>query len=171
MKMSAFRTVRAFAFGFAGVLLLGAGVAQAANPPTPSEVLTDLHKSNSREVAMGKLAQKNGQSKEVKDYGRTLVKDHTAADKKVMAFAKKEKIELPTTTDMKSDDMDMGTGAEFDAKFAEHMLDDHKKDIADVTAARDATTDDKLKALLNQLLPTLEKHRDTAQRLADTHKK
>lgn len=68
MQMSAFRTVRAFAFGFAGVLLLGAGVAHAANPPTPSEVLTDLHKSNSREVAMGKLAQKNGHSKEVKDF-------------------------------------------------------------------------------------------------------
>jgi putative membrane protein len=160
----------------AGLLVLGAGMlgadaATAADTPPPAEVLTKLHQSNGREIAMGKLAQTNGQNKEVKAYGRTLAKDHAAADKKVLAFAKKEKIELPTMTDMKADGMDMGTGAAFDAKFAQEMLDDHKKDIAEVMSVRDSTTSDKLKVLLNELLPTLEKHRDTAQKLVDGQKK
>ena len=155
----------------AGFLTLAGGAALAADPPAPADVLNKLHQSNSKEIAMGKLAQKNGQSNDVKKYGKMLVKDHGAADKKVMAFAKKEKLELPTTTDMKADHMDMGTGAAFDTKFAEEMVEDHKKDIAEVTSARDSTTDDKLKKLLSDLLPTLEKHRDTAQKLVDSAKK
>jgi putative membrane protein len=172
MSPSTFRLspLSLLAAGVAGFLALAAGPAQAADPPAPAEVLSKLHQSNSKEIAMGKLAQKNGQSDGIKKYGKTLVKDHGAADKKVMAFAKKEKVELPTTTDQKMDNMDMGTGAAFDAKFAQEMLDDHKKDIAEVTSARDSTTDDKLKKLLSDLLPTLEKHRDTAQKLVDAKK-
>jgi predicted outer membrane protein len=154
----------------AALVLMGAGgAARAATPPTPAEVLAKLHQSNGHEIAMGKLAQQKGQSKDVKAFGRTLVKDHSAADKKVLAFAKAQKIDLPTVTDHKGD-MDTG-GPDFDAKFAQAMLDDHKKDVAEVMSARDTTTDDKLKTLLNELLPALEKHRDTAQKLVDGSKK
>jgi putative membrane protein len=170
-RISPLRRLRSGIAGAAGLLALAGGTALAATPPTPAEVLTKLHQSNTHEIAMGKLAQKNGQSADIKKYGKTLVKDHGAADKKVMAFAKKEKLELPTTTDMKADHADMGTGAAFDAKFAQEMLDDHKKDVAEVMSARDSTTDDKLKKLLDDLLPTLEQHRDTAQKLVDAQKK
>jgi predicted outer membrane protein len=50
------------------------------------------------------------------------------------------------------------------------MLADHKKDVAEVTAARDATTDPKLKRLLTDMLPVLKKHQDTAQKLVDQRK-
>ena len=148
-------------------ILIVPGLAQAADPPAPGEVLGKLHQSNQKEIEMGKMAQKNGTSKEVKDFGKTLVKDHTAADKKVTALAKKEKIELPAAAGEKHD---MAAGADFDAKFAQEMLDDHKKDVAEVTSARDATTDDKLKKLLTELVPTLQKHQDTAQKLVDAKK-
>jgi predicted outer membrane protein len=85
----------------------------------------------------------------------------------VKALAKQEKAELTAEAPaMKHDDL--GTGAEFDSKFAKSMLEDHKKDIEEVKTARDATNDPKLKALLEELVPTLEKHRDTAQKLADS---
>jgi len=148
-----------------GLALLATGApALAADPPATSEVLGKLHESNQKEIAMGKMAQKNGKSKEVTSYGKMLVKDHTAADKKVLKLAKDEKIELPAPPAAK-DDMPMG--AEFDAAFAKSMVDDHKKDIDEVTKARDATTDDKLKKLLGDMLPTLQKHEDTAQKLVD----
>ena len=118
---------------------------------------------------MGKLAQKNGQSKEVKAFGSTLVKDHTAADKKVKALAKQQKVDLPTDTPpMNHDHM---AGDDFDAKFAKAMLDDHKKDVSEATAARDSTTDEKLKKLLTELVPTLQKHQETAQKLVDSQGK
>ena len=145
------------------------GLAQAADPPATSEVLGKLHQSNQKEIEMGKMAQKNGTSKEVKDFGKTLVKDHTAADKKVVALAKKEKVELPAPAAGAAHDMP-AAGADFDAKFAQEMLDDHKKDVAEATSARDATNDDKLKKLLTDLVPTLQKHQDAAQKLVDTKK-
>ena len=67
--------------------------------------------------------------------------------------------------------MNMEAGADFDAKFARDMLDDHKKDIAEVTEARDKTDDLKLKKLLSDMLPTLQKHEETAQKILDAQVK
>jgi putative membrane protein len=151
-------------------MLVLPAAALAADAPDTSQVLSKLHESNLKEIEMGKLAQSKGASKDVKAYGRTLVKDHTAADKKVKALAKQEKATLPDAAPpMKHDDL--GTGAEFDTKFAQAMVEDHKKDIDEVKTARDSTTDPKLKSLLDGMLPTLEKHRDIAQKIAGSESK
>jgi putative membrane protein len=156
--------------------VLGASTAQGADKDATAQtadVLSKLHHSNQMEVAAGKLAQEKGQSKDVKAFGKTLVTDHSAANKKVMALAKEEKIDLPADVPMPPDAKEMmdkmkaASGAEFDKMFASHMLDDHKKDIADAKAARDTTADAKLKALLTSTIPVLEKHREIAQKLVD----
>jgi putative membrane protein len=163
----------AMVLSFGVFTVLGAGTAQGADKEgnaQTAEVLSKLHHSNQMEIAAGKLAQEKGQSKDVKSFGKTLVTDHSAADKKVMALAKAEKIDLPADMPMPSDKMDKmkaASGAEFDKMFASHMLDDHKKDIAEAKAARDTTTDAKLKALLTSTIPVLEKHREIAQKLVD----
>lgn len=165
-------------FGVATVLCAGParGTAKEAAAPDKAataqtaQVLTKLHQSNQMEIAAGKLAQEKGQAKDVKSFGKTLVTDHTAADKKVMALAKEEKIDLPAEAPMPADKMDMlknAPAADFDKMFASHMLEDHKKDIADAKAARESTTDPKLKTLLTATIPVLEKHRDIAQKLVD----
>ena len=146
--------------------LLGA-VAIAANGPETAEVLGKLHQANLKEIEMGKLAKKNGEAKEVKAYGETLVKDHTNADKKVTALAKQEKIDLPAAKPEVDPDMAKMTGASFDTHFAKEMLDDHKRDVAEATKARDSTTDQRLKKLLTDLVPVLAKHQDIAQKLVD----
>ena len=131
-------------------------------------MLGKLHASNLKEINLGKLAEKQGQSQAVKDFGKTLAKDHTAADKEVAALAKQENIDLAGATPMTSDHMGaIPPGPGFDSKFAQMMLDDHKKDIAEATAARNASHDEKLKALLDRLLPVLQKHEATARGLLD----
>jgi len=156
-----------------GVVLWCAGGASAADPPDTAAVLGKLHQSDQKEIAAGKLAQKSGTSQQVKAYGKMLEKDHTAADKKVAALAKQEKIDLPSVTSAgSSNDMSsMASDPMFDTKFAREMVDDHKKDIAEVTQARDATADAKLKKLLTELVPTLQKHEETAQKIVDTEGK
>ena len=153
----------------AGALLFGgAGLAVAADPPNTAEVLSKLHQSDQKEIEAGKLARKNGQSKQVQDFGKMLMKDHAEADKKVTALARQQKIDLPAAA---AESMNMEAGADFDAKFARDMLDDHKKDIAEVTEARDKTDDLKLKKLLSDMLPTLQKHEETAQKILDAQVK
>jgi putative membrane protein len=158
---------------FVGTLaLLGGGTALAADPPVTADVLTKLHESDQKEIEAGKLAQKNGQSPQVRDYGRMLVKDHTAADKKVASLAKEENVPLTDSAPASRARPDPMSGmtkdSTFDETFVRDMIDDHKKDIAAVTEARDNTTDDKLKKLLTDLLPTLQKHEEAAQKIADT---
>jgi len=133
-------------------------------------VLGKLHHANQKEISMGRLAEKSARSRDVKDYGRTLVKDHAAADRKVIGLAKQEKIDLAASTPAMNDaDMaSLPVDADFDTKFAKAMLEDHEKDITEVSAARDATRDDKLRGLLDDLLPTLRVHRDIAKKLVES---
>jgi predicted outer membrane protein len=62
-------------------------------------------------------------------------------------------------------------GPDFDGKFGQMMLDDHKKDIGEATDAQSATTDDQLKKLIADLLPTLQKHQELAQKIVDAQGK
>jgi len=151
----------------AGALALFGTTAMAAEPPATSEVLNKLHASDQKEIQAGKMAEKQGQTKAVREYGKMLIKDHSAADKKVTTLAKKEKITL-TAPETGAEMKNMPTGSSFDDKFARDMVDDHKKDIAEVTDARDNTTDPQLKKLLSDVLPTLQKHEDAAQKLVDS---
>lgn len=138
----------------------------SSNEQSPTATtLGKVHLSNQKEIEMGKVAEKGGRSKEVKSFGKDLIKDHTAADKKVVALAKEEKIDLAgagSTTDHLPQ-----PGADFDLKFAQMMLEDHTHDITEVSTAIDTTSDAKLKELLTNILPTLKKHKETAQKIID----
>ena len=46
-----------------------------------------IHKINQMEIQAGQLAQRNGSSAKVKQYGQQLVRDHQAADKKITTLA------------------------------------------------------------------------------------
>jgi putative membrane protein len=139
-----------------------AASAEDAPKAEVTAVLGKLHESNQKEVHMGQDARQNGKSQGVKDFGATLERDHTAADEKVMALARKRNIELPTAPPQHA----MPPAANYDEQFASMMVDDHKKDIDEVKKARDTTTDTELKGLLTDLLPTLEKHLQTAESLS-----
>ena len=140
--------------------------------PPPAEVLTKLNHANQMEIEAGKLAEKKGDSKAVKDFGKTLVRDHSAANKQVVALAKQMKVDLPkdmpAMKDSKLEKARTLSGPEFDRTFAEAMLEDHKEDIAETTEARDKTTDPQLKKLLTDLVPKLEKHREIAQNIVES---
>ncbi len=144
--------------------LLALRTASAAD--STADVLAKIHEANQKEISMGKLAEKQGKDKEVLALAKTIVKDHSEADKKVTAMAKKEKIDLPAAPSNKGADMEnMAKGEAFDAHFAQTMLDDHKKTIEDLTKARDATSDAQLRHLITELLPQLKKHEEMAQKL------
>jgi putative membrane protein len=156
-----------------GALLVGEGASRAADAPSTAEVLGSLHQSDVKEVQAGKIAQKNGQSEAVRDYGAMLVKDHAAADKKVGELATKENIDLRAATPAPGAN-DMGTmasGRDFDKKFAQEMLDDHRKDLAAVNDARERTNDPGLKKLLGDMIPTLEKHEAAAEKIIGSEAK
>ena len=101
--------------------------------------LKNAIEGNFAEVAMGKLAQQNGQNDNVKRFGQTLIDDHSAANQKAMEAARSMGITPPDGPNAKQkadyNKMSKMSGAQFDRDFATHMVMDHKKDIAEYRKA------------------------------------
>ena len=161
-------TMKRAMIGLGTFLIVIAGVARAGDPPSASDVLAKLHTSNLTDIEAGKLAQDYGHSKATKDYGKMLVSDETSADKQVRSLAREESIDLSASTPVVGTNhlADLTAGPAFDHRFARWAVDHQKERLAEVTSARDNTTDAKLKALLTGMLPTLEKHASLAESLA-----
>jgi len=142
-----------------------AHVSRASASAKTADMLGKLHALDQREIAAGELAQQNGQSPEMKAFGKLLVQDHTEAEKKVAALAHRERLDLTVTggPDMPS----MPAGPDFDKKLAKQTMADQQQAIAELTAARDQTDDPDLRALLTDLLPVLERHEQAAKKILD----
>lgn len=153
----------------------GAASARQAAAPTDQEVVMELHHDNLNEIHMGKMAQQRGTARAVKDYGAQLVKDHQAADRKLLDYARGAKMDparLNAPYDaanhggMQAPEVAQAKGAEFDAQFAAHMVAGHQATIDRAQAAQKMVKDPQLKALLTDMMPTLQAHLKTAQSLA-----
>jgi putative membrane protein len=139
---------------------------KSAKPLTAPEtqVLSSLHAANQTEVAAGKLAEKNSMTPAIQRYGRMLVKDHGAADRKLSAFAKKRAVAL-TGVPRDLGSLEKKQGAEFDDAFLTMMIKDHGEAIALVERAQQQCDDREVRAILEQVLPTLKKHQSQAVKM------
>jgi len=119
------------------------------------------------EVKIGKLAQQNGQSEGVKQFGQTLEQDHSANLQKAQSLAQQEGVTPPTQPSAKEtrmyDRLSKDQGAKFDKAFAKAMVKDHKQDIAKFD--KQAKKNDAIGQFAEQTLPTLHKHLQIAQSL------
>jgi putative membrane protein len=149
----------------AGLLLVPSfAVAQDKNSQS---FLIKAIEGNHAEVEMGKLAQKIGQSDQVKSFGKMLETDHGDANKKAIQTAQSMVVSPPSGPNKEQkadyDKMVKMTGAAFDKMFAEHMVKDHKKDIGEYEKA--AKAKDAAGQYASDTLPTLKKHLEAAQSL------
>jgi putative membrane protein len=122
---------------------------------------------NLAEVQMGDLAQKNGQSADVKAYGKMLSDDHSAANQKALDAAKDMGVSQPTGPNSKQK-ADYGrmsklTGSKFDKMFARDMVQDHKKDLA--AYKKEAKQKNAAGQYASGEIDTLQKHLDAAKDL------
>jgi putative membrane protein len=122
---------------------------------------------NYAEINVGKLAQEKGKSSAVKQFGKMLVDDHTAANEKAIAAAKEIGVTPPTGSSV----MEKGTylklkvltGDTFDKSFASSMVSDHKADIKEFQ--KESSKTDAAGQFAKDTLPTLQKHLQEAQKI------
>jgi putative membrane protein len=119
------------------------------------------------EVKMGELAMQKGSTQMVKDFGKMMVDDHTKANNELMSIASAKNITLPTGPGedyMKNyDDLNKLSGIDFDEKYMDMMVKDHKDDIKLFEDARDDAHDADIKAFAAKYLPTLQMHLQHAE--------
>jgi putative membrane protein len=126
------------------------------------------------EVQMGHLAEQKAASPAVKQFGQTLVADHTQSNQELQQTAQQKNIQLPTqpNQNQKSEAQKLQglSGGEFDRQFVQDEIKDHQKAISlfqqEVQSGKDGT----MKAYAEKSLPVLKRHLQIAESLAGSGK-
>jgi putative membrane protein len=116
------------------------------------------------EVELGKLAQANAASNDVKEFGKMMETDHTKANDELKSVAASNNIMVPGSMDEKMtkemNELSGKKGADFDKAYVNMMVDDHVKDIAEFKKAAASNSNADVKKFATNTLPTLQKHLD-----------
>jgi putative membrane protein len=157
--------------------VVGLGAALAATPALAqskqnrqeAKFVHDAIEGNFAEQSMGDLAQQNGQSQAIKDFGAELKRDHSAANDKVMPLSQQVGVRAPSEPSAKHkqdyEKLAKLSGARFDQAFAQHMVMDHKQDITKYQRA--ASGSGPVASYAQETLPVLQRHLSIAQTLAN----
>jgi predicted outer membrane protein len=138
--------------------------------------LQKLHAANQAEVKLGQVAQKQAESKQVKQFAQRMVQDHQRNDKQLTQLARKMGVDLEgdefqsamKESEEKLSELQEKKGAEFDRAYMEHMVQDHEEDVQNVhDAAMSASKEPhpELAKLLGQTEGTLHEHHAMAQQV------
>ncbi len=158
------------AIALVAAFALGASAAQAQGQKAASDSKSFIKtaiEGNYAEINVGKLAREKGKSEGVKQYGKMLVEDHTAANEKAIAAAKQMGVSPPGGSSL----IEKGTylklkvlsGDSFDKSFINSMVSDHKSDIKEFQT--ESGKDDAAGRFAKEALPTLQKHLQEAEKL------
>jgi putative membrane protein len=164
-----------FAAGL-GLLMAGAATVRAQqvlNGPD-QKIVMRLHELNQSEITMSKMAQERGHLAAVKDYADGLIRDHHAADQKLLAYAERQNMNMAAIGrpgdamahgTLAMTDLTQATKVEFDFNFARKMVADHQAAIDIADTAQRLARDPELRGLIGDMLPTLREHLGGAEGL------
>jgi putative membrane protein len=112
-------------------------------------------KGGMMEVAMGKMAEQNGQSADVKSFGKRMVTDHSKANTELMALAEKKGVKLPAEKPSEKWNSDKD--------YIDMMVKDHEKDLAEFQDEAKNGSDPDLKNFAERTSKVVQKHLDLAK--------
>jgi putative membrane protein len=133
------------------------------NKPTMADSTTVIFVSKAirggnMEVAAGKLAASKGQRADVKAFGARMVKDHSAANTKLMELVRSKSIPYNVPTPTNDAMLNQSKGADFDRHYVQMMVKDHEEDVAMFQKASVSLPDPNVRAFAAQTLPILKEH-------------
>lgn len=135
----------------------GTYIAQAAN--------SDLY-----EIQAGELASKNGQSQQVKDFGRMMVTDHTRSSQEMKMLVDQGDFAVPVPTRLDAehqamlDRLKQASGEAFDREYMAQQMTAHRKALALHQGYAQNGDDAGLKAFAAKVTPVVQKHHDMLNR-------
>lgn len=137
---------------------------------TPQSFASQAAIISKAEIELGQLALKNTQDEKVRTYAQRMVKDHSAADKKLQAIAAKENLQLPQSLDKEHESLKSKLqglkGEDFDRAYVQAMAKGHDKAVALFeSASQQPQMPGELKQFAASTLPTLEQHQEMARSL------
>lgn len=164
----------ALALASSVLLLTVMSVAQqtmpAPNLPTGHAFLQRAAEINIGEIQLGKLAEAKGNNPAVKDFGKRMIQDHTAAQAKLVELAKQQGVTLPKGPGEQAKnfrhELTSSSGARFDKLYMQHMLSGHKNAIMAFENVIEHGQDQAIKSYAEQVLPVIQDHVRMAEDVA-----
>ena len=124
------------------------------------------------EVELGQLAEHEGQSSAVREFGQRMVSDHSKANAQLKELAAAASIPLPNTPDaehrMMREQLDQVHGAAFDRTYIRGQIIDHQQTAQLLEYEIGSGQDAQLKSFASQVLPIVMQHLEMAQSI-DAH--
>ncbi len=162
--------------GIAGAVALG----QAAKPPSDKgdkivtgadlAFMNDAGPGGEAEVELGRLAAKQAANRQVRQFARQMVQDHSKAGVELKKLARQKNVTLPPgvmpEAKQTMEKLVQLQGADFDHAYVQAMVAMHEKDVAAFGAVAKNATDADVKAFAAATLPTLEHHLQMIRDLA-----
>ena len=113
-------------------------------------------KGGMMEVAMGKMAEQNAQSDDVKSFGKRMVTDHGKANDELKSIASKKGFELPS----KEHTLKWTS----DKAYIDMMVKDHEKDLAEFKEEASSGSDPDLKKFADDTAKIVQEHLGRSER-------
>ena len=134
------------------------------------ELMQTMARQGLAEVEIGRIAETNAESPEVKQFARQMIEDHGKANRELQVIAARKGITLPTEPDA-AHEQELAVakktrGAEFDKLYAnEAALEDHAAAKQVFQDAAKNAEDPELRSFAQKTLPVIEQHFQMAQQL------
>jgi len=112
-------------------------------------------KGGTMEVTMGKMAEQNAQSEDVKSFGKRMVTDHSKANDELKSIASKKGVQLPS-----KEHSGKWTS---DKAYMDMMIKDHEKDLAEFKEEASSGSDPDLKKFADDTAKMVQEHLDLAK--------
>jgi putative membrane protein len=126
------------------------------------------------EVELGKLAQEQAASPDVKQFGSRMVADHSKANAELKTVADKKGVTVPTTLDVKHqamvDRLQHLNGPAFDKAYVKMMVRDHERDAAEFRQAAANAQDPEVKTFADNTLKVIESHLSDIKSIQNSQK-
>jgi putative membrane protein len=153
-------SVALMAFGF--LLAVPCAKAQTTVSMADTNFILAAAQGGMTEVKLGELAATSGMRDDVKEFGRMMVKDHTAINDDLKALAAQKGVTLPDSLDATHqamvDKLTALNGSKFDDAYIAAMIKAHQKDAKAFKAEAAATQDADIKSFLDKSIPVVEAH-------------
>jgi len=124
------------------------------------------------EVALGKIAQQKGMSKQVKNFGTMMVTDHSKINDFIRALAVTKNISIPKAPGAEQQKLirklSGKSGRDFDKAYISAMIYDHKADIKLFETAAKKCLDPDVKSFAAKTVPVLQEHLDAISAIKDS---
>ena len=134
------------------------------NSEKDAQFLVDAADINLAEVNLGKLASTQGMTKEVRDLGDMMTREHQKAYNDLAALAKKKSITIPAAASddaqKKYNTLSEKRGSDFEKDFCDAMVSGHKDAIDKFERASKESTDPDIQTWASNMLPSLRTHLD-----------